>query len=40
MFNYFVNCIEIYIYGKFIVMYVFIKKDIFDENFFFVLFFY
>lgn len=37
MFNYSVNCTEIYIYDKLIVMYVFIKKDISDENFLFVL---
>lgn len=36
MFNYSVNCTEIYIYDKLIVMYVFIKKDISDENFLFV----
>lgn len=40
MFNYSVNCTEIYIYDKLIVMYVFIKKDISDENFLFVLSFY
>lgn len=36
MFNYSVNCTEIYIYDKL----VFIKKDISDENFLFVLSFY
>lgn len=40
MFNYSVNCTEIYIYDKLIVMYVFIKKDISDENFLFVFSFY